>query len=215
MESHVRWPAREGDSLGQVPLKPYRARRPQGQPQLWFYRAFERAGTDPAWPVVRDIVHFNRQSLLQQFLGRTHRESLSTPAPPFPLHRSSPLPLSFLPSRFSSFTFSLPFHESWYKFQSKIKMYFISPFSLWLSSVHSKDIGVSMGTNTLSSRGGRQCRKVESRQRGLLRLLFTCSRRNRIMESRGCRRIYKVTKWYAYLQESQWNNSGDKQMSFI
>lgn len=112
----------------------------------WFHGASGRTGTDPVWRAVRDIVLFSHQPPLQQFSsGRRKGNHFQFPALPSFL----PTPLSFLSSCFSSFPFFLPFHESWYKFQSKIKTYFISPFRLWLSSVHSKDIAVSMGTNTL------------------------------------------------------------------
>lgn len=140
-----------GETLGQVPLRSHQASRLQGQLQLGFYRAFVRAGTVPAWRAVRD-----GRSTFQQpasaptvFSGRRTENRFQPPPSSFFLLFPSPIPLSFLSSCFSSSPFSLPFYESWYKFQSKIKMYFISPFWLWLSSVHSKDIAVSMGTHTL------------------------------------------------------------------
>lgn len=139
-----------GETLGQVSLRSHQASSLQGQPQLWSYRAFARAGTVPAWHVVNDTVPFNSQPPLQQFFFRQmHTESFSTPTVSFLPPSFLPPPLILLSFCFPSSSFCLPLHESWYKFQSKIKMYFISPFRLWLSSVHSKDVAVSMGTNTL------------------------------------------------------------------
>lgn len=58
------WNFRQGDlqvreiPWGQVGAsKSHQATSRQGQPQLWFYRAFDKDRTVPAWPVVRDRVH--------------------------------------------------------------------------------------------------------------------------------------------------------------
>ena len=84
----------------------------------WFHGASGRTGTDPAWRAVRDMLPFSHQPPLQQLSsGRRKGNHFQFPAPPSFL----PTPLSFLSSCFSSFPFSLPFHESRYKFQPKIK----------------------------------------------------------------------------------------------
>lgn len=91
-----------GDTPGQVPLKSHQASSLQNQPQLWFYSSGplrELGQSQPGtWWGTQYISNANFCS--NSFFRQTHRESFSTPPPPFLLLLSFLLPYPSYPLAF-------------------------------------------------------------------------------------------------------------------